>query len=365
MRSARILLLVVIGILPAAPRSAYCAGVYPAGQTTRIFEPSHLRNWRGARTEGLNTTIWYPASPDSSERPQLLGPPDAPLFFAGNTALDAALAPRPLKFPVILLSHGTGGSAAQLAWLGTELARHGYIAAAVNHPGNNSLEPYTAEGFTLWWERATDLSDALDQLILDPTFGPRVDGSRVGAAGFSIGGYTVLALAGARIDQSAFFKFCAANSKKPTCHVPEMHTLGDTQQILARTRATSADSLARSGASYRDPRIGAVFAIAPAVGQAFKSDSFRGVAIPISMVVGDLDPIAPAADGAARIKQLDPGATLAILPGVSHYTFLDTCAPAGESTVVPYCQDAPGVDREKVHVEVAGMALQFFANNLR
>lgn len=45
-----------------------------------------------------------------------------------------------------MLSHGTGSSAIQLAWLGTVLARHGYIAVAVNHPGNNALEPYTAEG---------------------------------------------------------------------------------------------------------------------------------------------------------------------------------------------------------------------------
>ncbi len=82
-----------------------------------------------------------------------------------------------------MLSHGTGGSAMQLAWLGSVLARHGFIAVGVNHPGNNALEPYTAEGFVLWWERATDISDALDALLLDPMFGPHVDEARIGAAG--------------------------------------------------------------------------------------------------------------------------------------------------------------------------------------
>jgi len=98
----------------------------------------------------------------------------------------------------VLLSHGTGGSAVQMAWLGMELARHGYIAVAVNHPGNNATEPYTAEGFALWWERATDLSEVLDGMLADATFGARIDARRVGAAGFSMGGYTVLELAGAR-----------------------------------------------------------------------------------------------------------------------------------------------------------------------
>ena len=37
------------------------------------------------------------------------------------------------------LSHGTGGSAMQMAWLNTYRAARGYIVAAVNHPGFGSL----------------------------------------------------------------------------------------------------------------------------------------------------------------------------------------------------------------------------------
>ena len=68
-----------------------------------------------------------------------IGPPDAPLFRLGEWADDPALAGG--QFPLIVLSHGTGGSAQIMGWLARALASHGYIVAAVNHPGNNALEP--------------------------------------------------------------------------------------------------------------------------------------------------------------------------------------------------------------------------------
>jgi predicted dienelactone hydrolase len=349
-------------------RVGFAASTFEVGVCSRVFKPSHARNWRGAKTEALPTTIWYPVSADAPgivEQPQVIGPPGSPLLLAGKAAVDAPLAAIPAKFPVVMLSHGTGGSAIQMAWLGTVLARHGYIAVAVNHPGNNALEPYTAEGFALWWERATDISDAIDALMKDPQFGSRVDAARIGAAGFSIGGYTVLELAGARSTQADFLAACEAEPSLPTCRVPEMKEFGSTKDTTAQVVASSAESLARDGASYRDPRISAVFAVAPAVGQAFRADAFREVRIPVAMVVGAADPIAPAAANAAKFKKLMPQSELTILPGeVSHYTFLDTCTDAGKAKLGVYCADAKGVDRDRVHTTVANMAVIFFYHNL-
>jgi predicted dienelactone hydrolase len=362
LRLFSVVLLVNVGVAFAAPG-------FEAGESSRVFHPAHARNWRGAKTEALMTLIWYPVSADAkgvSEEQQQIGPPGKPLFLAGSAAVDAPMAGAPGKFPVVMLSHGTGGSAKQMAWLGTVLARHGYIAVALNHPGNNALEPYTAEGFALWWERATDVSDAIDGLLRDPMFGPRVDAARIGAAGFSLGGYTVLELAGARSDQQLFLAACAAKPELPTCHVPETKDLGSAAEVSAKVQASSAESLARGSASYRDPRIRAVFAIAPAVGQAFGPDSFRDVTIPVAMVVGASDPIAPAADDAGKFKELMPKAQLTVLPGgVAHYTFLDTCTDAGKAALGVYCADAAGVDRDKVHARVAGMAVEFFDVALR
>jgi predicted dienelactone hydrolase len=369
MRSLRFIFVTVwIAATMATAGMAYAASTFKAGQSSRVFQPGHTRNWRAAKTEALISTIWYPVSADSkaAERPQTIGEPGKPLFETGSTAVDAPIAAAPPKFPVVMLSHGTGGSAMQMAWLGTELARHGYVAVAVNHPGTNALEPYTAEGFALWWERAIDISDALDALLKDPEFGSHVDLSRVGAAGFSIGGYTVLELAGTRTNPEDLLSSCESTPTPPACRVPEMKNMGDISKLMAHVRATSTESLARSEASYRDPRIRAVFAIAPGAGPAFRQGAFREVTIPVAMVVGQADTIAPAAMNAGKFHQLMPKSQLAILPGgVAHYTFLDTCTATGKAMLGPYCADTADVDRDKVHAAVSDMALKFFDHNLR
>ena len=193
-------------------------GMFKVGSAQRAFVPAEPYSWRGAKTHALLTTVWYPADGAAVEKAQWGGPPEAPLFALGSAAPGAQFAPG--KFPLILLSHGTGGSAPMLAWLGTALAAHGYVAAAVNHPGNNALESYTPEGFSLWWERTKDLSEVIDHLLADPDFGSRIDPQRIGAAGFSLGGYTMIEMAGGITDRDAFQQFCKAHAADSTCKSP-------------------------------------------------------------------------------------------------------------------------------------------------
>lgn len=339
---------------------------FKVGVTARTFHPKAQRNWRGAQHKELRVTVWYPAAENAVETQEVIGaPPDAPLFLAGRAAEHAPMAPALDAWPLIVLSHGTGGSALQMAWLGTALARAGYIAAAVNHPGNNALEPYTAEGFVLWWERATDLSEVIDGMLADEEFGPKIDKDRIGAAGFSIGGYTVLALGGARTDISVIIDMCKKQPDAPECHVPEMKEMGTPEQMLAAVRKTSGVSLARSNESYQDPRVHAIFAIAPAVGMTLTPESLRAMKVPVQIVVGSADPIAPPKDNADLIRAHDHRAHEVTLPNVAHYTFLDTCTAAGKQQMGVFCEDPAGVDRDAVHKEVAEMAVSFFDRELR
>ncbi|HEX5283735.1 MAG TPA: hypothetical protein VFW30_06415 [Bryocella sp.] len=333
---------------------------FKVGVTSRVFHPKAQRNWRGAEHRELRVTVWYPAAENAVETQQMNGP----LFLAGKAQEHAAMAPALEKWPLILLSHGTGGTAMQMAWLGTALARAGFIAAAVDHPGNNGLEPYTAEGFMLWWERATDLSEVLDGMLADPEFGPKIDADRVGAAGFSIGGYTVLALGGARTDISVIVDFCRQQPKATVCDVPEMKGMGTPEQMLATARRTSGVSLARSNESYRDPRVHAIFAIAPAVGMTLTPDSLHAMRVPVEIVVGSADPIATPKDNADYIRAHIRGAKETVLPNVMHYTFLDTCTAEGKQKLAVFCEDPPNVDREAVHTQVDEMAVQFFERAL-
>jgi predicted dienelactone hydrolase len=244
-----------------------------------------------------------------------------------------------------------------MAWLGEDLAKAGYIAVAVDHPGNNAMQ-MTAEGMALWWERATDLSDVLDALLKDEVFAAHIDATRVGAAGYSLGGYTMMELAGAKTDISQLFELCRTTPDNAVCHTPEARGLGTPQEILAVARKTSGESLARSGESYREPRVKAVFAMAP-------QESLHAIRVPMAIVVGDADQLAPAKDNADYLRSNVKGATETILPGVTHYDFLDTCTALGAEKLERYCTDGPGVSRNMVHERVATMAINFFDRALR
>ncbi len=364
--------LIAVAALFAAVTSAAVAQKhddvrYRVGETQRAFNPGVERNWRGARAELLVTTMWYPVDAGPDEQARDIGPQGHPIFRGHPAAVEAPLSGAVRKYPLILLSHGTGGSAISLDWLAASLAEEGYIVAGVNHPGNNALEPLTPEGFTLWWERATDVSEVLNALLTDPAFGPRIDATRIGAAGFSLGGYTVLELAGARTDRAAFEKFCRSPAADAVCHPTEMSQLGQGATNPADMLTSPADraSIARAAASYRDKRIKAVFAIAPALGEAFDSSSLAGIEIPVSLVAGTADVTVPPDTNIQRIAGLMRVASVAMIRGASHNTFLDTCFPETVDKLAALCKDGPGVDRDTIHEQTAQNALRFFDEALR
>ncbi|HKV60714.1 MAG TPA: hypothetical protein VJO16_02285 [Candidatus Acidoferrum sp.] len=352
------------GSSPAARKEKFHFG--NVGLIRRQFIPPEPFDWRAAQSHAIITDIWYPAAPSAIEKEQWVGSPSAPFAIAGKAAPDAPLLAAPAKFPLILLSHGTGGSSSMMAWLGISLASHGYIAAAVNHPGNNALEPYTAQGFTLWWERAHDLSVVLDKLLADSTFGPRIDPSRIGAAGFSLGGYTVIELAGGIGDFSRLEAFCKTPNANSLCtDPPEFPGLSAKVKSLIASDQSFAAALRGGADSHRDSRIRAVFAIAPALGPAFSADSLARISIPVQILAGSADTIVPLDTSAKFFAANIPGAQLTIIQDVGHYTFLAKCLPLGNRTQPQLCLDRAGILRDDIHAQASNLAFQFFQSNLR
>jgi len=335
----------------------------PVGFSLRQLAAPADYNWRGSDDRTLSGIVWYPADINPAEqKEQYIGPPDAPLFYAGRAAKDATLAPAFARFPLIALSHGTGGSAMQMAWLGTYLAARGYIVLAVNHPGNNAVTGYTTQGFIEGWERARDISTAITDLLADPRFGSKIDLDRIGAAGFSYGGYTMMELAGGTTDWNRILSWC--DQQKTACDPPEMPNLTEKFKAI-KQQPDVQQALQHAGDSYRDPRIRAVFAIAPAVARAFTPESLQRITIPVAIVAGDGDPIAPPADNAQFFATNIRNAKLTILPGgVGHYTFLDVGTEAGRKQLPQLFVDGPGIDREAVHDQVGHMAAEFFDKEL-
>jgi predicted dienelactone hydrolase len=341
------------------------APTFQVGMASRRFLPNEPYDWRGAKTHALLTTVWYPASAPAEERP--LEIPGLSLFQLGTVAPNAALPAGPAKFPFVVLSHGTGGSALSMAWFGEALAAHGYIVAAVNHPGNNATEPYTAEGFSTWWERARDLSVVIDHMLSDPEFGSRIDARRIGAAGFSLGGYTMIEIAGGLTDPAAFLAFCASPRADAICRSPpEFPTLAEDFKRMSDSDAEFQAALRHAGEPYGDPRVRAAFLMAPALGPAFWPESLKRISIPVEIVAGQGDPIVPIASNAKYFAANIPGAKLRIFPGnVAHYTFLDSCSEQGLKLRPLLCRDGVGVDRDKVHSETVRLAAEFFSSSFK
>ncbi len=341
------------------------AVLFHAGQQPFSFEAHQLATQLGVTSNAIRGVVWYPVDTSVPERRQTIGAPGHALFIAGNAALDAPLARLPKRYPLILLSHGTGGSARQLAWLGTALARAGFIAVAIDHPGNNGTGDPTVQGFTLWWLRARELSMALDTILQSPTFGPRVDKTRIGAAGFSLGGYTIIALAGARIDLPAAIERCKNDPQAASCQSPpEFPNLVPKMLALRASDPSYANALANSNANVADPRVRATYAIAPGVGEFVTLDSLHDIAIPVRIAYGTNDTIAPPPQNALRYANWIPNAATFPVLSAGHYTFLDTCTAAAVRMLPAICTDGPGVDRNAAHDAVAADAITFFDGTL-
>jgi len=340
--------------------------IYKVGVMHRQFTPPEPYDWRGAKTHALVTDIWYPADPTAVEQTQWIGSPDSPFASAGKAARDAKPIATPEKLPLILLSHGIGGSSSMMAWFGSTLASHGFIAAAVNHPGNNSLEDYTIPGAILWGQRAHDLSAVLDQLLADSTFGSRIDSKRVGAAGFSLGGLVVIELAGGIAELSRYQDFCKSPNADGMCNdTLEYPGLLAKASALAKSDPAIQAALNESSRSHRDLRIRAIFAIAPAIGPAFDPDSLATISIPTQIVAGSADEVVPLESSAKFFAAHVPGAQLTIIQDVGHYTFLATCAELGRRTQPKLCLDRAGILRDEIHTQTANFAYHFFETNLK
>ena len=86
---------------------------------------------------------------------------------------------------------------------------------------------------------------------------------------------------------------------------------------------------------------------------------WRAVELPVGIVLGGADPIAPAAINGQIVARLAPGATLRVQPGVGHFDFVSECGPGGFKVVAPLCVDGAGATCAQTHAatEAVGFAV--------
>lgn len=223
--------------------------------------------------------------------------------------------------PLLIVSHGLGGSREGLAYLGAALAAGGIAALHVQHPGtDDSLwrdVPNPRPGLAA---AASDAGRALDRLhdilfLLDSLAGrrdiaPRLDLGRTGIGGHSYGAWLT------------------------------QHMLGE--------RLPGGDR----GLALPDPRLSAGVALSPMPPEGLPPRlAFARLAVPMLYVTGTADHswIGGTSAASRRIPFDATGgpAALAILQGATHASF------AGESGVGERWEDAT------YHARTAGLAVAF------
>jgi predicted dienelactone hydrolase len=313
------------------------------GVTTRDFYDSSRSNWLGNGPRPLRSVIWYPAG--KGGRPEIIN--DSSQFTLPTTVIrDAKISDQRKRYPLIIISHGSQGNAQQMRWLGYYLASRGYIAVAINHNGSDEEERKTGllslSDFCMW-ERPKDISCVLDKMLKEAEFSDRIDTARIASAGFSLGGATAIWVAGAIFT----IEELAKNEPEPPAFLkPSINRLIE----LKKTDSIVSNSFKHSADSFRDNRIKAVFALSPAIGQGFTKEGLKSINIPVQIVAGDADIIAPIDRNAGHYaKNIPTARPLIILPGERGH----------------YMTPSSGKDRAIELREVSQLAYHFFEEYLK
>jgi len=332
----------------------------PVGIRQGRFDDTSRPNWDGNGPRPVSWAAWYPAADDAVEQELRATDRTATWFAYGPAARDARLSRDRQRYPIVLLSHGTGGTAFHLEWLARDLARRGFIAVGVDHHGNTTAEPFRAEGFLCWWERARDLTVLLDALAAHGDFAGRIDTDRAFVVGYSLGGCTAAGLLGAITETSRFER--SPKNKNFGRGPREFPDLADHLPGLLETSAIFRQSWARMSASYLDTRFKAALMLAPGNSVlGCSEDGLRSITTPARIVVGGSDFVLPVSDWLH--ERLATSTLNRLAPEVGHYVFLPEATDAGRQASPDCCVDAPGVDRRAIHDHVATLAAEFFESD--
>lgn len=299
-----------------------------------------------ARQRPLIGNIYYPVE-KGTQGEEVAGP-----MVQAKEARHAPVRSIGEPYPLIIVSHGYGGSRETLSWLAEALTEAGYIVATVDHFGNTSSFD-TPKIALQRWLRPQDISSFLDNFLIDPDWAPFVEKTHIGFAGFSLGGLTGIWLAGGIADQFT----------KPIVGKSSIF------ELARNATQKDVDSIDYDQAhkSYKDNRIKAEFLMAPAHGQSFSTKGLKNINIPILIVAGENDQITPFAQHAEHYAKSIPGAKLDILKGnVSHLAFRNQVRSDKIKCVSPFELEVdPTVNVKSIHEKTAQLAIDFFNKHLK
>ncbi|MDV2081182.1 alpha/beta hydrolase family protein [Marinobacter xestospongiae] len=297
------------------------------------------------RARTLEATVMYPTSAVSPK--QRFAENAA---FYGFTAIEDAVVTGH-QLPVYILVHGTSGNWRNLSWLASQLAERGALVVSANHPGYTSGQA-TPDSVIRMWDQPLDVSFLIDNLLSGP-YGPYADPKNITVIGYSLGGYSALALAGARFDIAGYHQYCEGHQDVSCQYFAN-----------ALTGLTDGDR-SKISENYRDTRVAQAIALAPGYVPAVQADSLRALSASTLIIGAELDERIPPA---LQLKPyLEPAADrirYREIAGAYHFSFMQICKPEAEAILAEegaafVCQERSDHDREQFHTQLQQLIEEF------
>lgn len=248
--------------------------------------------------------------------------------------------------PLVVISHGTGGWYRGHVDTAEALAARGFIVAALTHSGDNGRD--RSRAFAIW-RRSADLTALVDHMLLRWSGRALVDPQRIGAFGFSAGGFTVLVAAGGKPDLTRMSEYCRANPRGVECG------LGSRAPAWLLRRVPWA----------HDARLRAIVVAAPALGYSFGREGLSGVRIPVQLWRAEQDQVLPHPYSADAVRRALPSPSdYRVVRGAGHHDFLTPCGRHRSTGSGDVCASRPGFDRTRFHQEMNAAVGAFFREAL-
>lgn len=335
---------ILAGVFAAFAATAQAQTYQPAMANLEIADPAGNRD--------LSGFIWYPTDASGPLSYDF----ESEVWVGTQVVREAD--PAPGRFPFVVLSHGMFGNSYNQAWFASALAEQGYVVAAINHPGTStwSRDPDLTRQL---WERPRDVSRVIDYATTSPDLAGLIDTDQVFMAGHSLGGFTAVALAGARYDTARLARFCDETPDELACGILASWKIAQTPEDRAQMEA-----------DLSDPRIKA-FAVFDLGGTQSFSDTSLGQIDRPMLVFGA--PIMSSGltldiESRALVEALPTGVARYIEPEtLSHFDFLGLCKPGGFELLAKeepgdeiICTDG-GAPRAAKHEMIVDTVARFFA----